>query len=154
MAQIVPKKSDTKEILIFYVKTLNERLEKETKRRYDSNSKLKKQTEKADELEYLVEVLHKKVDKLYNQLEEIKQVKELEIQKLNYELEELRKSNGIKKNERNAGRKSLVTKELISKIKEMSDNGINQKLISENVGVSVGTVNKILKNEKDKAPRR
>ncbi len=54
------------------------------------------------------------------------------------------KEETAKKNKRNAGRYSKIDGNLINKAHEMSKQGLTQRKIAENLGVSLGLVNKMI----------
>ena len=70
-----------------------------------------------------------------------------ELEKIKREFDEL-KANAPKHNQRNAGRKSSVSDEGKAKIKELRDQGKTIKQISEEMGYSVGTIHKLINENK------
>ncbi len=102
--------------------------------------------------EKLIQELYHEIDKLREGVD-IQAKRELEgaykeIDKLKIHIEGLReqlKRREHKHNERGAGRKPKVTKEQISKILELREQGLSYQKISERVGLSTAWVHNIVK---------
>ena len=133
---IKPKRTDTKAHLLKYIEDLNTELERTVKIGIDNmntNSKLRvEMSAENGNLKTEVRKLKDEIQILKNELEEIKNKP---IQKI--------------KNERNAGRKTMITPYLINNILAMSKAGNTQKDIAQRLGVSVGLVNKVLQANRE-----